>query len=175
MARKSMEFRAAFQPERSGFATALLFAALAVGGCETDEALVMNGVDITLTDVAPDAGAMAEPKPALGRNEPLPNDRWPRVHSRPNFDDQTLIAGPSHAVASRSDPHAAKRQFFVAWLRVSMPTAGPGERGTVSAVFTPAPADSGEYWKISEGQVLCNKGKPSVRGAALHDVDCGVE
>lgn len=144
-------------------AVALMFSLCS--GCLTEDSMLADGVDITFADIAPDAGAMrANPAVAPVRPKPVQTTV---------FDDRAHVAGSSMAHPTGADPDAAKRQFFLAWVRVTMPTTGPGQPGAVSAVFTPQPGSDDEYWKVTSGAVLCDSGKPSVRGTNLKDIDCG--
>ncbi len=135
-----------------------------LGGCQTNAAPSAQGVDVTLPDAAPDASTIMFAMPVVGVAQPALG---------PGFDDRAHIANPNVIRAFKADPHATQREFFLAWVRVSMPTAGPGARGTVSAVFSPQVDQQDEYWKTTEAKVLCPSGSPSIRGTNLSDIDCG--
>lgn len=175
----------------------LVAALLSFSCCAGEQHQPADGVDVTLTDVAPDASEMsARQSHAKGlrqapsaraalqggvrqqREQPqaVPS-RQPATGNAPAplrpHDDHGLIAGANTAQPSPGDPDAAKRQFFLAWVRVSMPTAGPGTAGTLSAVFTPRPHSEEDYWRVSDSEVLCVTGKASIRGTNLTDIDCG--
>lgn len=155
---------------------ATIASALIAGGCAA-EVMPADGVDISLQDVAPDASALqASPMPIGRRAATRPMVAAPQrtpQRTPPRIDDRAHVAGPIYTLPSDADPVAHKRQFFLAWVRVSMPTGGPGAPGTVSAVFTPKASDEGDYWKVTDSTVLCPDGKPSVRGTNLAQIDCG--
>ncbi|GEM_PF-3370582 len=162
-------------------------AAVVVVSCDSGEEAAVQ--DASVNDVKVDVQGVAAPAPGV-READQPNVAQPAPAATPRpaqpapapvenpmsgpnpVADSPFIAGPSIRQPSAADPVAHKRNFHIAWLRVSMPTGGPGTKGTVSAVFAPK-AGGANYWKVVDSEVLCPTGEPSVRGTNLKDIDCG--
>ena len=137
---------------RTTTAALLLIAASALlGGCFADPApeLPAIGGDVALPDAAPDASTTANAT-APGR-APLAPTAQPRAMMRG-------ADGQVRPLPNAADPHAGKRNFHLAWLRVSMPTNGGAGSGTMSATFVPENVPGRGYWRVLDSKVHCDGG-----------------
>lgn len=109
--------------------------ALLLPACLADhiDPLPAAGLDVTLPDAAPDATTHR-----MRAIQPL---------TTPAAQPQMRTAeGVTYPLADPADPHAHKRNFHLAWLRVSMPA--PDGTHRLSTTYVPESVPGRGYWRV---------------------------